>query len=92
MKHNLACKGTVTYTVLAINETEQARQCDNCGGFVVEPIPVATHPDNCRGLGLEHRWAPGHISGTNYCTKCGEPQDAAASVTALKVEFGYGPP
>lgn len=41
MKHHLACNGTVTYTVIAINETEQARQCDNCGGFVVEPKPAA---------------------------------------------------
>lgn len=92
MEHHLRCPGTTTYTIIDLFNGEQSRQCDNCGAYVVEKKPMISHPDNCRGLGLEHRWAPGDISGTNYCSKCGEPQDPAASVAALKAKFGFGPP
>ncbi|MNR47025.1 hypothetical protein D3C85_1660770 [compost metagenome] len=28
--------------------------------------------ENCRGLGLDHRWAKSEFSDREYCSKCGE--------------------
>jgi uncharacterized small protein (DUF1192 family) len=28
--------------------------------------------ENCRGLGLDHRWAKSEFSDREYCHKCGE--------------------
>jgi len=40
MEHHLKCPGTTTYTVIDLLNGEQSRQCDNCGAYVVEPVPV----------------------------------------------------
>lgn len=38
--------------------------------------PAEQAKENCRGLGLDHRWAPGEITGHEFCTKCGEMRGA----------------
>lgn len=46
---------------------------DICG---VLHEPVAVNGDNCRGLGLDHRWSPDWDNAQIIrCTKCGVRQD-----------------
>lgn len=47
------------------------------------------HPDNCRGLGLEHRWAPSEFSKGIFCSKCGAHKNGTSSLAEeLFTELG----
>lgn len=75
MKHHDTCTDPDYGIVIDLGDGECVDQCCSCGA--VGPFRKINQGDieNCRGLGLEHRWVPGDLTGALYCSKCGVCKD-----------------